>query len=279
MPNISSNEITFIITTFKSEKFIFNCLDSLPTESKKIVIENSSNFKLKESLEIKYQNLKCYIMNKNLGYGKANNFGINKSTTRYIFIINPDAYLKPNTLDSMFKALEKINFAIAAPYSKDDFNESYFDNQTLVHQKFVKGFAMLIDKTQMEDVGYFDENFFLYLEEIDLCKRVLKREKNIFLIKAEINHLSGISHGDRNDIEMEKSRNWHWMWSKFYYNKKHYGYLKGILATLPNLLNSILKTLFYAIIFDQKKKIVNFMRLRGLIYSYLLMKSSYRPYK
>ena len=279
MSNISTSEITFIITTFKSEKFIYGCLDSLPLNSKKIVVENSSNFKLKNSLETKYQNLECYIMKTNLGYGSANNFGINKSSTRYIFIINPDAYLKSDTLSYMFKALENKKFAIAAPYSKDDFNESYFENQKLIPQKSVKGFAMLIDKTQMEDVGYFDENFFIYLEEIDLCKRALKREKNIFLINTQIIHLSGISHGDRNDIEMEKSRNWHWMWSKFYYNKKHYGYLKGILATIPNLLNSFLKVMFYLIVFNKKKIIINLMRLRGLIYSYLLMKSSYRPYE
>ena len=278
MSNISTSEITFIITTFKSEKFIYGCLDSLPVDSKKIVVENGSNFKLKNSLETKYQNLECYIMRTNLGYGSANNFAINKSSTRYIFIINPDAYLKSDTLSYMFKALENKKFAIAAPYSKDDFNESYFKNQKLIPQKSVKGFAMLIDKTQMEDVGYFDENFFIYLEEIDLCKRALKRKKNIFLINTQIIHLSGISHGDRNDIEMEKSRNWHWMWSKFYYNKKHYGYLKGILATIPNFLNSFLKVMFYLIVFNKKKIIINLMRLRGLIYSYLLMKSSYRPY-
>ena len=79
MSNISTSEITFIITTFKSEKFIYGCLDSLPVDSKKIVVENGSNFKLKNSLETKYQNLECYIMKTNLGYGSANNFAINNN--------------------------------------------------------------------------------------------------------------------------------------------------------------------------------------------------------
>ena len=65
---------------------------------------------------------------------------------------------------------------------------------------------------------------FLYLEEIDLCKRIRENNGKILSINVPFIHLGGLSHGDRENIEMEKSRNWHWMWSKFYFKKKYQGY-------------------------------------------------------
>ena len=90
--------ITFVITTYKSENTIYNCLNSLPKEVNKIILENSNSNELKIDLEKKYENLQCYLMSENLGYGKANNIGINKSKTDYVFILNPDAKLLKNTL-------------------------------------------------------------------------------------------------------------------------------------------------------------------------------------
>ena len=48
---------------------------------------------------------------------------------------------------------------------------------------YIKGFAVFINKSQFKEIGYFDENFFLYFEEIDLCKRVIKNGKKIFLFQ------------------------------------------------------------------------------------------------
>tara|TARA_B110000008_G_scaffold23158_1_gene20968 strand:+ start:338 stop:1177 length:840 start_codon:yes stop_codon:yes gene_type:complete len=279
MMNILYEDITFIIVTFKSEKMIDSCLDNLPAKSKKIIIENSSNLKLKKHLENKYTNLLCYVMNQNLGYGRGNNFGISKSKTRYIFILNPDAMLKKNTISDMFLSLNYRKFAIAAPYSSDDIDKNLFKSSNIIERPYVKGFAMLFDKNEFNNVGFFDENIFLYLEEIDLCKRIIDNEKKIFLIKTEVNHLSGFSHGNRDDVEMEKCRNWHWMWSKFYFNKKHYGYIRSLILTLPNFISSLIKVGIYYLINNKKKKIIYLMRFKGLLNSYLLSKSFYRPYQ
>ena len=279
MIQILEKDITFIITTFKSEKLIDSCLENLPVESKKIIVENSSNYQLKELLEKKYNNLKCYIMDSNLGYGNGNNYGIKKSDTRYLFILNPDAQINLNTVPDMIKKLENKKFAIAAPCSLEDADEHIFGTNDIIEKHHVKGFAMLLDKEEMKEVGFFDENIFLYLEEIDLCERIQKYKKKIFLINTKVNHLSGISHGDREDIEMEKSRNWHWMWSKFYFNKKHHGYLNAFIKTFPNLITSVIKTLIYLAIFNKSKKDIYFMRVKGLLNSYFLSKSFYRPYE
>ena len=59
---METKDVTFVIVTFNSEKIIFECIDLLPKESKKIIIENSNNFNLKNSLEKKYENLSCLLM-------------------------------------------------------------------------------------------------------------------------------------------------------------------------------------------------------------------------
>ena len=71
-----------------------SCLNSLPKNSKKIVIENSSNIKLKEELESKYDNIEV-LMNDNLGMGASNNIGILRSNTNlFIFLIQIQNLMK-----------------------------------------------------------------------------------------------------------------------------------------------------------------------------------------
>ena len=78
---------------------------------------------------------------------------------------------------------------------------------------------MLVDIKKVRRAGKFDENFFLYLEEIDLCKRLIQKGFLICINKsAKINHLAAKS--SNLGFEFEKCRNWHWMWSSFYFYKK-----------------------------------------------------------
>ena len=73
---INDKNLSFVITSYKSEENILNCLNSIPEEYEKIIIENSNDHKLKKKLEDTYKNLKCYPVEENLGYGTANNKGI-----------------------------------------------------------------------------------------------------------------------------------------------------------------------------------------------------------
>ena len=216
-------------------------------------------------------------MKENLGFGKANNFGILKSKTDYVFILNPDAKLFENTLKNLCEILIQEDFSIAAPVDVKEKNNFFFGEKKIKDVEFVKGFAMVLDKKKF-NMEFFDEKIFLYLEEIDLCKRAKKNNGRVILVNTPIQHLGGLSHGNRDNFEMEKSRNWHWMWSKFYYNKKHNGYFFAVLKTLPNFLSAILKYFYYLIRKNEYKKNIYKMRLLGLIASYMLRESYYRPY-
>ena len=273
-----SSEFTFIITTFRSESLIDECLKDLPKQTKKIIIENSGDINLKKKIENNYENTECFIMTENFGYGKANNFGILKSTTDYIFIINPDTKVTNESFEQIVSILKDKDFAIAAPQiiEKDKVYKQNKDNIEVKKVDHVPGMAMILNKKKFKG-NYFDENIFLYLEEIDLCKRILDQGENILEINVEVNHLGNQSHGSY-DLEMEKSRNWHWMWSNFYYYKKHHNYFYSFLKTLPNFISSGSKFIYYKIFNNEKKKWQYKMRFLGLLNSYMLKKSFYRPY-
>ena len=85
------------------------------------------------------------------------------------------------------------------------------------------------------------------------------------------------SHNSEIEKPMELSRNWHWMWSTFYFHKKHYGYLTAMIKILPKLSSSLIKFIIFLITFQKYKSEIYKHRLSGIINSVLLKKSWYRP--
>ena len=283
---LNLNNLTFIIVTFKSEDIIHKCLESLPKNSKIIIIENSNNQKLKKELEDKYSNIKV-VVQENSGMGCANNKGIKLCETDYAFVINPDVKFYNNTVEELINfSLKHSDYSILAPISDNMKYPNYtIKNKKMINDKLnyitvdsVDGYAMLINKKRCKDNLFFDENFFLYLENDDFCLRKKNENENIFILKsAKVNHLGGKSHSIIYAKEIEYSRNWHWMWSKFYFNKKHYGYHKAFLITFPSLITSTIKFLYYFMTVNKYKKKIYIMRFLGLINAMLGRKSWYRP--
>ena len=277
---MSNKDITAVITSFKSENKILNCIKSLGKNFQIIVIENSNDKKLKDKLEKDYPNLKCILSDKNLGYAKGNNLGLTHVKTKYALIINPDAEVNSKSIDNFFlSAKENPDFAIIAPFIQESHKSDVSEiRKGVIKVKNVKGFAMFLNLNQFKEIGFFDENFFIYFEEIDLCKRLNKNNKKILLdTNIKITHAGGTSHEDSINFEMEKSRNWHWMWSSFYFHKKHYGYLFAIIKILPKFFSSMFKTIFYKFASNIEKKDIYYCRFDGILNSILLRKSWYRP--
>jgi len=274
------NQITIVITTYKSQVKINKCLASINKKYKVIIIENSNNKSFKDKIENDFSNVECILSEQNLGYAKGNNLGLSKVKTLYALIINPDAILHENTIEKFLYRANKIkDFAIIAPAIQD---EKKLSNNVIefTEVNFVKGFAMFLNISQFKDIGFFDENFFIYLEEIDLCKRLRINNKKVYVDPdILIEHQGGSSHDEIYNFEMELSRNWHWMWSTFYYNKKHNGYFSSIILVSKKIISSTLKYLFYSIVFNEKKKLIYKYRFSGLYNSIIGRPSWYRPFK
>ena len=278
----SIKDISIVINTFNSEDQIYSCLDKIDQDVRVIIVENSNNHKFKKEIEKKYSNVSCELAMENLGYGKGNNLGLKKVQTKFALILNPDEKLKKNSLKNFLKTAHILkNFAIIGPgiqEKKQPIKEELFDKNNFIQTESVKGFAMFLNLNQFDEIGFFDENFFIYFEEIDLCKRLKNKNKRIYLDKnIEIDHIGGSSHNDAIKDEMELSRNWHWMWSSFYYHKKYRGFLFAFFKVFPKLISSLFKIFFYSITNNKYKRKIYFYRFSGLMNSILGKKSWYRP--
>ena len=138
---------------------------------------------------------------------------------------------------------------------------------------------MFLNLEEFKDVGFFDDNFFMYLEEIDLCKRLRKKNKKIFLDpNILIYHQGGGSHEKQYNFEMELSRNWHWMWSTFYFTKKHKGFLYALFNVSNKLTSAFIKYIFYSLTMKSSKKLIYKNRMAGLFNSIMGKSSWYRPF-
>ncbi|MGA1740479.1 MAG: glycosyltransferase family 2 protein [Methylophilaceae bacterium] len=275
-------DLTIIITTFKSEQKIRECLSSIDPKINIILIENSSSIEFKKDIESNFSNVSCELTNDNLGYGKANNIGLKKVKTKYALILNPDTILSSNTLELFFEFIKtNEDFTILGPNQNEKL--STLDNHKKGEIEFfetdkIKGYAMFLNMEKLKSVGFYDENIFLYLEEIDLCKRVKDAKGKILICpNIIIFHYGAQSVNNEYANQIELTRNWHWMWSLFYFNKKHYGYLSALILILPKLLSSIIKMSFYFLISNKQNKEIYSKRFSGIINSMLGKNSWYRP--
>ena len=288
---ISLQNLSVVIVSFHSEDVIHDCIKSIIDKIEIIVVDNSGNKEFANKIESQYKNVKCILSPKNLGMGAGNNLGLKHIKTDYVFIINPDVILKKDTIEEIIIASKKIeNFGLIAPLS----DNLKYPNYTISKKKelpnfidpfkveSIDGFAMILNLKKLKKIDqfknniFFDENIFLYLENDDLCKRINKFE-NIFIVpKSKINHLGASGVNKKYSEQIELSRNWHWIWSKFYFNKKHYGFLKAIFECFPSFLSAILKVLFYFLI-NNKKKGIYLHRVLGFLNALFGKKSYHRP--
>ena len=293
--NNDFNNLSIIILTYKTELDILEkCLSSIDNNIKILLIENSDKFINENQIRNNYKNVSIFCTGANLGYGGGNNFGLNKATTKFALILNPDIICDKDYFNNLKKYLNnKVNFSIiGSQYSDNEtyapagffesnlkLNDAKFDSELNLYKiDWVVGCSLLINLEKFNNKSIFDENFFLFFEEFDLCKSLKRENKNIFSSsKLIVNHLGYKSSTViKNEEELIKLRNWHYMWSYFYYHRKNDGYLKALQVSVGKLIRSFIKIIFFTIIFNRKKKINYLFRFLGLLNSMLGKKSYFR---
>lgn len=210
----------------------------------------------------------------NIGFSRANNIAIKKSRGKYILLLNPDAEIMKNTLITMVqffhehgqcaiagcKILNPDNtqqlsvrnfpeffsqalillklhhiFPLLPPLKK--YFRTDFDYSVSQEIEQPMGAFFMFEKKLIEQIGYFDENFHLWFEEVDFCKRAEKIGlKNYYVADASILHWGGSSFKQLFPLKKQRIFNA----SLLYYFKKHNGLLQ-YFALMPFLfMNSIL---------------------------------------
>ncbi len=215
-------ELTLVSIGYNSEGVIANhfdsflCSGSSQTSSRPrwLFVDNASTDRSDDILK-GYQGKVEHIKNSdNLGFGAACNIGIHAATSRYVLILNPDTELSESAVISLLEEMKKHGAGIVGPKLKPS-------DKTGVHPvSWLVGAVLLLDKQKMDAVGYFDEDFFLYEEDVDICKRA-----NDAGLKVLHCHDISIPHVGGGSTERNKSVNYfiHFHKGRSYviFNRKH----------------------------------------------------------
>lgn len=268
-------KLSIIIVNFNSGDFLFNCLKSLDEVKDEaginiLVVDNASMDDSLEKAEGKFDNI-IYIKNsQNLGFGRANNIALKKINSEYILLLNPDTQLKKGTISYMLSFMEENKDAGAAtcrvllsngkidltahrgfPTPWASFKYYFLKDDNLYHLKnrdfknphevdAITGAFFLTRKSVLEKVGFFDEDYFLYGEDIDLCFRMKEKGFKVFYVpEVEILHNKGISSGLKRhsqsiataDIETRKKS------LDAFYNAMKIFYRKHYEKVYPTIIN------------------------------------------
>ena len=288
---------TIVFLSFHSELHIKRLVFDIKKKYPIIVIENSLNVKLKKELEEKFDNVKIIIPPKNIGISAGYNLGIKESKTNLVFLNPTDVVITNKCLENLEECISKIkDFTLLAPTYDDESvykNYEIFDQKKIntsfeneIFEKYQVNEVDFIDndfilnKKHFENIGFFDENIFLYYETMDLCKKARLANKKIYVCnKIKFSHYGSQSVSSNFSHKIALSRSWHYNWSKFYYFKKHFGYFFALRKVFPNFLRS-LKRLLISKIYN--KKIEYSLRkaeLLGIITSVFNKPSDYRPFE
>ena len=281
--------LTVVIPSFHSSKLIEERINEIDKEIPVIIIENSRDFEFKKKIENKFKNVKIIIPNENLGFSKAVNIGIKEAKTNMVFLSQPDVKLIDNCIDKLIQCTKHFkDFSLLTPYDKNNelftnyeiynsYEEIKDENKFLLQEVDFVDLTWLINKEKFDDSDLWDEKIFLYFEAQDFAKRLKNKNKRIFVSKA-INtyHIGASSHDKKLDDFSRLNRNWHYNWSRFYYNKKHYGFFIALQKVFFNVLSALLKYFIFLILFKKKKRKIYEMRIKGILNSAAGKKSWFR---
>lgn len=221
-----------------------------------IVVDNDEEKTIEKPLLKKFPDVKYLATFRNIGFGAGNNFGAENAIGEYLFFLNPDTRIEDYCLESLVLFLEKNkNVGIVAPILFDEnrklfpiqgsllltplraiFSLSFlykylpqnylareyflhsWDKKSIKEVDVVPGTAFMISKFLFDKIKGFDERFFLFFEENDMCFRVRKLGYKIFMNpKAKVIHLWGSSTKKGKDIHKIFKE------SRILYFKKYYG--------------------------------------------------------
>lgn len=287
-------ELTIVIVCYDSSTLIKKNLSKI-INFKTVIIDNS-NCKKTFNLIKKFPNIRYFAPKQNLGYGSGNNLGVSLSSTTYILILNPDILIDIDSIKILYESFFKYKDAgILAPalYDEKSIRKSngsvsylkrnlFFKNHSKYFNKqadgdtcydYVIGAALLFKKKFFEQIGGFDQNFFMYFEDNDICDRVYKNRKSVIEIpSSKMIHLQGKS-SDINNLKKNIKLSIVHKVSEFIYYKKNYSFFKLYVIFFILFFDYLQRFFFNILIFKFKNSFKNFIRLLSM---FLFITSLYR---
>ncbi len=221
-------DLSIIIPSFNTKELLTRCLATIDQSLEKsaityevIVVDNASDDGTREILEKKRQHCVPILNKANLGYGKANNLGIHEARGTYILLLNSDIEVVDTAIPSLYKFAVaqqktfvggKLLNADGTPqasagkfyslqtvllmlfFKGDRLGITRSSPDTITHADWVSGACLIGKKRDFTDAGLFDENIFMYMDEVDFLYRARQKGyTTMFYPEAQFLHIGAAS--------------------------------------------------------------------------------------
>ncbi|MGK0411969.1 MAG: GT2 family glycosyltransferase [Polaribacter sp.] len=260
-------QLSIIIVNYNGKHYLKDCLDSIDLHCSSfsyeiIMVDNNSTDGSQEHITLNYPEVELFQEKENLGFGKANNLGVQHSKGDNILLLNNDTILLQD-IYPVLKEVKKEEIGVVGIYmfnadrqyissvgkfpkpldlirlsnlneKREEFITGKFDKNSY-EVDWVSGSFMMIKRKDWNLIGGFDEDFFMYVEDVDLCKRISNLGKKIiFLSKIPYIHFIGFN----------KSREIKLLTGYKLYSTKHFNLVSSILAKISLKINYVYKKRF-----------------------------------
>jgi len=289
------NNCSVIIPTYFPGKIIENLLESIPPVKEILILDNSDDNELRNLLKTSYKKVR-YLSTGDIGLSRTFNRALEEIDTELMFITQPDVIIEKNCIENLILAHKKYkNSALLAPlifensqYSEHDHFDLRLDKNKKIKNFKIKKFkninpsgdfsveainstAILVDKKKIKQIGGWDEYYYTYLEDIDLCYKVRKNNFEIIKIKNSIvKHIGFRSHKLSKHHEINISRIFNFSKSSLYFEYKNKSKLFFFSKCLKNLSKIFMKLIINIILLRKNKININFIKLKSYYYFFFL---------
>ncbi|MCL2327837.1 MAG: glycosyltransferase family 2 protein [Bacteroidetes bacterium] len=213
---VGMNHLRFIKELYRS---LYDNKTQPKANFEAIYVDNCSKDGSVEYIKENYPQVRIFENKEKKGFGKNNNFGVSMAQGQYVALINPDIVLQENAIDNLLDYIEKdLSVGIVVPKllnpdlsiqhsvrsfislkilfhrvisrgkdeannkTTDDYLQKDIDTNLIQPIDWAIGAAFLLSKDFFEELGGFDEAYFLYLEDEDLCLRTWKMRRKVMYV-------------------------------------------------------------------------------------------------
>jgi GT2 family glycosyltransferase len=250
-------DLSIVIVSWNVKEKLSACLESLCSGAPRglpheiILIDNASQDGTVEMVRSRFPNVRLITNPSNAGFAAANNQGIELAKGRYVLLLNPDTVVPEDALARLVKGMDADTaIGVASPVLTNEegapqyyggmrypgarrspvrerplvaSNQWHTKQQPFREMAFVIGAAMIVRREVLERVGPLDAGFFMYYEDIDLCKRARDAGWRVGVFEdIRIVHARRASTGQWSD----ERRQQHYFAAELRFHRKHYSRLK-----------------------------------------------------
>jgi hypothetical protein len=257
-----------------------------------ILVDNTPDNKGHESVLKQFPQVKYFHNPVNPGFGGGVNFGLSKAKGEYILILTPDMYILPRTIQETLKYIEKhkdvgmvgsrlfsnpkvqersanssypnlltVIFLFDMPLYKlvNRFNKEYNPNHFsvkahagILETKWINGQYMLARKKAFDEIKGFDERFFMYFEDVDLCKRLVEKGWKVVYLPVGGVVQNGLTGWKKTAITQSSG---FYLSSLYKFYKKHYGFVYAFAAWGLGLLSTLVSLPYLSLVVVLKRSL------------------------